>query len=99
MWNKYTASFWLTIIGFPYVCWLLSETVDWALIPMFFDVLYQYPLAAVFPSLFDFSKDIGLIPTHFTRLLSVSLYTVVYWVLVYLSLVIKRGCSGGTKNS
>jgi hypothetical protein len=78
---------------------VLGENVEWALIPMFFDVLYQFPVATVLPSLFEFSKDIGLIPTQFTRLLSVTLYSVVYWVLVFVVLFIKRGSVGANKNS
>ena len=70
---------WVVIVLLPYVCWLLSATVDWGLIPLAIETLYFYPVSWVGEPLFK-PLESGLVsPSHLGRFVGVVLYSIVYW--------------------
>lgn len=75
---------WIFISLFPFVTWGLSQIFDSNFIIELIEIIYQYPILIIDNSLFQYQHDIGFIPTHSSRLATVVLYSVVYWIVVML---------------
>lgn len=75
---------WVFIALLPYVCWVLSISVDWGIIPLFIETFYFYPISWIGEPFFR-SVEMGIVvPSHLGRFLGVALYSVVYWMCLLM---------------
>ena len=76
----------IVIIILPFTFFLLGKSSSEAVsnVGQLAEMLYLSPGLIVKDELFEFQKDIGLLPTNLGRFLVVMFYLLVYWGAVFL---------------